>query len=200
MSKRMVDIEPGTDRRQLEDGSWTATFRPLQVTVSAADEEQLKKNLVQAIMETMKGSQEAQEAFAAYAEDHSEVVEEDQGPLERAKAATAGFAALGSDTFDAYVAADDVPVLVDFWAEWCQPCHMLAPVLKELSDDLAGRMRVAKLNIDDHQEVAQRYNVRSIPTLILFSKGHEVARVSGAGRPKDEYRREIEPHLPAGPG
>ncbi len=198
MTKRRVDVEPGTDRRQLEDGTWTATFRPLDVTVTAPDEEQLKKNLVVAIMEKVKSSEEAERAFGEYAQDNSTVVEEldEDDLLERARQATAGFPALTADTFEEYVAADDVPVLVDFWAEWCRPCHMLAPVLKELSDDLAGRMRVAKLNIDEHQEVAQRYSVRGIPTLILFSKGREMARISGAGRPKADYRSEIEPHLP----
>ena len=74
-------------------------------------------------------------------------------------------------TFDAEVRQSDVPVVVDFWAEWCGPCKMIAPALEELSSEYAGKVKIAKLNIDENPELAAQYGVRSIPTLMLFKDG-----------------------------
>lgn len=74
-------------------------------------------------------------------------------------------------TFDKDVLQSDIPVLVDFWAEWCGPCRMLLPVLEGLSAEVAGRVRIVKVNVDQSPQTAARYNVRSIPTLILFKNG-----------------------------
>jgi thioredoxin 1 len=90
---------------------------------------------------------------------------------------------LDDATFDEHVKSSDVPVLVDFWAEWCGPCKQLAPVLEEIADEHAGKIEVAKLNIDDNLSVTSRYEVLSIPTLILFKDGEPVVRVIGA-KPK----------------
>jgi thioredoxin 1 len=88
----------------------------------------------------------------------------------------------------------DAPVLVDFWAEWCVPCHMVSPVVEEIGVEKAENLRVAKLNIDDNPEVTRKYGVMSIPSLILFVGGEEVARVVGA-RGKDALLKELDPHL-----
>jgi thioredoxin 1 len=96
--------------------------------------------------------------------------------------------------FQTTVLQADAPVLVDFWAEWCVPCHMVSPVVEEIGVEKAEALRVAKLNIDDNPEVTRKYGVMSIPSLILFVGGEEVARVVGA-RGKDALLKELDPHL-----
>jgi thioredoxin 1 len=96
--------------------------------------------------------------------------------------------------FQTLVLEADAPVLVDFWAEWCVPCHMVSPVVEEIGVEKAEVLRVAKLNIDDNPEVTRKYGVMSIPSLILFVGGEEVARVVGA-RGKDALLKELDPHL-----
>ena len=88
--------------------------------------------------------------------------------------------ALTGATFDEEVGASDVPVLVDFWAVWCGPCRMVGPVLEALAAENEGKLRVAKLNVDDEPELARRYEVMSIPTLLLFKDGVLKKRLVGA--------------------
>ena len=83
-------------------------------------------------------------------------------------------------TFNELVVNAAKPVLVDFWAEWCGPCKMIAPILDEVAKDMADKLQVAKLNVDEHGEIAQRYGIRGIPTLILFNQGEQVAQQVGA--------------------
>ena len=96
--------------------------------------------------------------------------------------------------FDQDVLNSPQPVLVDFWAEWCGPCKMIAPTLEEISKDFAGRLKVAKLNVDDAQSTAQRFEVMSIPTLILFKDGEPKLRIVGA-KGKGQLLQEIDPFL-----
>jgi thioredoxin 1 len=105
---------------------------------------------------------------------------------------------LSDDTFDEEIATADEPILVDFWAEWCGPCRQLAPILDEVATEGAGRLRVAKLNVDDNPKVAQRFQVMSIPTLILFDKGEARVRLTGA-RSKRSLLSDLEPHLASQP-
>jgi thioredoxin 1 len=98
--------------------------------------------------------------------------------------------------FESEVLGSERPVLVDFWADWCVPCHMVSPAVEEIGRDKAGSITVAKLNVDDNPDTARKYGVMSIPTLILFVGGEEKARVIGA-KPKDAILREIEPHFVA---
>jgi thioredoxin 1 len=80
----------------------------------------------------------------------------------------------------------EIPVLVDFWAEWCGPCRMVSPIVEHLSHSLEGKVRVFKLNVDQNREIAEKYNVHSIPTLILFKNGNEINRTIGVS-PKEKY-------------
>jgi thioredoxin 2 len=84
-----------------------------------------------------------------------------------------------------------VPVLVDAWAPWCGPCHMIAPVIDQLAAELAGRVRVVKLNVDDNPRTAARFDLRSIPTLLVLKDGREVDRLVGV-QPKQEIARRLE--------
>ena len=91
-----------------------------------------------------------------------------------------GIVNLTSSTFDETVNSSDKPILVDFWAEWCGPCKMIAPILTEIAGEQKDNLVVAKLNVDDHGDIAQRFNVMSIPTLLVFDKGEMVKRMVGA--------------------
>ena len=83
-------------------------------------------------------------------------------------------------TFDETVVGSDTPVVVDFWAEWCGPCKMIAPVLEEIADQHPEKLRIVKLNVDDNPETARRYDVMSIPTLLVFKDGEPAKRLVGA--------------------
>ena len=87
---------------------------------------------------------------------------------------------LSDATFDETIGAAAEPVLVDFWAEWCGPCKMIAPVLEEIAGEQAGKLSIAKLNVDDNPDIARRFGVMSIPTMIVFKDGEEAKRLVGA--------------------
>jgi thioredoxin 2 len=94
-------------------------------------------------------------------------------------------------TFAADVERSPLPVLVDAWASWCGPCRMIAPAIEELAAELAGRVRIAKLNVDENPQTARRFDVRSIPTMLVMVGGREVDRIVGA-QPKGAIRERLE--------
>ncbi len=97
-------------------------------------------------------------------------------------------------TFDEEVGGSDLPVLVDFWAEWCGPCKQIAPILEEIAGEYPDKIRIAKLNVDENPQVTMRYNVMSIPTMIVFDGPEAAARIVGA-KPKGQLLQELSSFL-----
>src|ERR1700680_3419783 len=103
---------------------------------------------------------------------------------------------VSDNSFQAEVidASNSQPVMVDFWADWCRPCHMLAPTVAEIAHDYAGKLKVMKLNVDEAINSAGRFNVRGIPTLLVFKNGQVVEQIVGAV-PKDQITKALAKHL-----
>lgn len=102
--------------------------------------------------------------------------------------------AISDAEFEEKVIKSDVPVLVDFWAEWCGPCKMIAPVLDEIATEMDGKLVIGKVNVDENQSTMMAYGIMGIPALLLFKDGEVVTRITGF-RPKPQLLGEIEPHL-----
>ena len=99
-----------------------------------------------------------------------------------------GIVQLNAMNWNNVVLNSDMPVLVDFWAEWCGPCRIVGPIVEQLAQSLEGKVKVFKLNVDQNQEIAMKYNVQSIPSLVLFKNGKEIARTVGLS-PKEKYEK-----------
>ena len=95
------------------------------------------------------------------------------------------------NTFENEVLKNKLPVLVDFWAPWCGPCRIVGPALEKLSSEYANKLKLTKLNVDDNQEIAAQFDVRGIPCMIIFNKGHELDRIIGA-YPEADLRKKID--------
>jgi thioredoxin 1 len=101
---------------------------------------------------------------------------------------------LSDATFDEEIAGSSEPILVDFWAEWCGPCKMIAPVLDEIAEENPGKIKIAKLNVDDNPAIARRFDVMSIPTMIVFKDGQPDKRMVGA-KGKGQLLQELSAYL-----
>ena len=97
-------------------------------------------------------------------------------------------------SFDEFINSSEVPVLVDFWAEWCGPCHALNPIMKEVAKELKGQLKVIKVNVDQKPQIAARYQIQGIPTMILFKNGEPVWRTSGVQQ-KQAIISQVKPHM-----
>lgn len=101
---------------------------------------------------------------------------------------------LTAENFEEEVIKSDLPVLVDFWAEWCMPCRMIAPIIEQLALEYSSRLKVGKVNVDEEMGLATRYGIRSIPTLILFKGGKPASQMVGAA-PKTEIKRWLDEQI-----
>ena len=101
---------------------------------------------------------------------------------------------IDDSNFDQTVLQSDKPVLVDFWAPWCRPCQMIAPILDELAKDYSGKISIARMDVDQNPKTAVRYNIMSIPTLLLFKNGEPISHLVGL-RPKEEMKRSMDEAL-----
>ena len=101
---------------------------------------------------------------------------------------------INDNSFEEEVLKSTVPVLADFWAEWCGPCRTIAPVLEEIAEEYDGTLKIAKIDVDENPELPARFGIQGIPTLILFKDGKPVERIVGA-MPKGRLLAQIEPHL-----
>jgi thioredoxin 1 len=101
---------------------------------------------------------------------------------------------LTEQNFEQEVVKSDVPVLVDFWAEWCGPCRMIAPIVEELANEYTGKLKVCKIDVDAHGSIAQQFRILSIPTVIIFKGGKVASQIVGAV-PKKEFQKHIDKAL-----
>jgi thioredoxin 1 len=101
---------------------------------------------------------------------------------------------ISDSSFDSEVIKSDIPVLIDFWAVWCGPCRMISPFVEQIATEYSGKIKVGKIDIDQYKQVATRYGIRSIPTLLLFKGGQVVEQINGAVS-KSQLVSKIEPHL-----
>lgn len=100
---------------------------------------------------------------------------------------------LDASSFDSTVADSSTPVLVDFWAPWCGPCKAIAPILAELAEEMGDKVKICKVNVDDNAEIAGKYNVRAIPTMVIFKGGENVDQIVGLAN-KNDIKEKLESH------
>ena len=195
-TQQVIDLGSSLEFSEEDGGTVRAYFPILDVQGRGADRDEAFGALLEHLEAIMQTDESAARTFSEWAAGHiveqemtDEEIAADDAIDEQAQAAGAQFRALTSADFDAAIAKES-PLLVDFWAPWCKPCLMLAPVLAELHAEMSDRFDVAKLNVDENPDISDRYGVQGIPCMILFRKGAEVGRLVGMA-PKDHLRPQL---------
>ncbi len=195
-TRQAIDLSGSTEFTEEDGGTYRAYFALLDIQGRGANEQEAFEALTEQLGVILSSDDEARETFSNWAQDHiieqeisPEMLADDAAVSPLAAQAGKSFRELTTDTFDGAIASS-TPVLVDFWAEWCKPCLMLTPILGELHDELRDRFDVAKLNVDEHSSISDRYGVQGIPCMILFRDGNEVGRIVGMA-PKEHLRPQL---------
>lgn len=206
-TRKRLPVRENSEFEEQPDGSWNVRFEPLGVSATGATEEEAWTALRESANKELSTNEELQRKMAEWAEANAieepipeEELRERDELLAKSHAASESLRSLSDADFDAAIASSK-PVLVDFWAEWCIPCHMMTPVLVEVAEEMSDRIDVAKFEIDSEEidpakSYWERFEIRGIPCLILFQEGKELHRIVGAGRDKDQLIKELETALP----
>ena len=190
--KRMVPVGDHIVFTDLPDGRVTAAFAPLDLVADGADKDAAAAAIVEQIKEAMN-DEARKPRWEAFVDEFSVEVEDDPIPEESAEALHK-LVELDPAEFETFLDTSKVPVLIDFWAIWCGPCLMMAPELVKVAERLEGRLEVRKINVDNAREISEQFEIKSIPTLVLFIDGGEIIRLIGA-QPADAILQQLEPHL-----
>jgi thioredoxin 1 len=196
-TQHVIDLHNNVEITTYDDGKVSARFEPLNLEVLGGDEDHARELLLEVLQDRVNADEDARQVFSEWAKDHILEVEmsdkdlaEERAVETKAAEASSGFRELAPENFDAAIAGAK-PVLVDFWAPWCQPCLRAAPVLKEIHDEHASRFDVAKVNVENYPMFNERFTIQGIPCFIVFQNGEEVDRIVGIA-PKQEFLAEIE--------
>jgi thioredoxin 1 len=192
-----INLGGSTEFRELEDGTWAASFAELDVRGSGASKDAAFTAMREALDDKVNNDEAAMRTFQQWASDNiieQEITEEQyqQELAERRKQKrypSSALPQLTPETFDEAISSA-TPTLVDYWAAWCEPCHAMAPVLHEVKDTMDGELRVFGVDVEAHEELWERFDLKGIPTLIVFRDGREQQRILGT-RSVDELLREI---------
>jgi thioredoxin 1 len=196
-TRQAIDLGGSTEFTDEGSGTVRAYFAALDVQGRGATEHDAFGAMVEHLGAILQTDEQAREAFGKWAETHTveielsaeEAAEQDEMAALLEAQSAHGVRELTADTFDQAIASDK-PLLVDFWAAWCRPCLMAAPVLQEIHDGMAEVFDVAKVDVDGHPQIRERYGIGSIPCFILFRNGVEVDRIVGFA-PKEQFRAAI---------
>jgi thioredoxin 1 len=200
--QNVVNVSGASEFSDLPDGRVRITFPLFGITAEGSDRDDALKQLFPILQAHLEASEDARRQWQEWVPNNiveremtdEEIAERKQMDDLVAEGKKIGktFRALEASDFAGFVASSS-PVIVDFWAEWCRPCHMLAPVLKEVCDDLG--IAVGKLNIDENPDIWEEIPNNSIPTIAVYRDGQRRGIVVGAGRSADELKAELEPFL-----